>query len=178
MRHASRRHRPTWAAARDEDAAHRRRQRRERVSPGSPKGVSEGCAPPGPALKWRLKFLSPARHDDHFPILVAVEDEQVRGWGSLSEWEGRCTYSATAEASVYVHEAHRGRGLGSGLFRMLLKAGKDVGLRTVLGRIAAGNEASRKMSKKLGFQHAETWRQVGEKFGKILDVHLLQLIYE
>ncbi|HEY5871478.1 MAG TPA: hypothetical protein VI542_38880, partial [Candidatus Tectomicrobia bacterium] len=47
-------------AVRGEDDANPRPQRRERVPPRSPKGVSGGCPPAGPALKWRLKFLSPA----------------------------------------------------------------------------------------------------------------------
>jgi hypothetical protein len=46
------------AAARGEDAANRRRQRRERVPPGSPQGVSGDCALASPTLKWRLKCLS------------------------------------------------------------------------------------------------------------------------
>jgi hypothetical protein len=48
-----------WAAARGEDDARCRRQRHERVPPGSPKEVAGDGAPARAGLKWRSKFRSP-----------------------------------------------------------------------------------------------------------------------
>jgi hypothetical protein len=68
-----------WAAARGENAAKRRRQRRERVPPWYPKRVSKDCAPEGSALKWPLKFLSfAASHETPIPLTLAVWPASVR----------------------------------------------------------------------------------------------------
>lgn len=117
-------------------------------------------------------------HSPRLPLLVAEMEGKVIAWASLSPWSDRCAYSDTAEASIYVHRDYRRGGTGRELLRTLLAAGKDAGLHTVIGRIAAGNEGSLKLVKSLGFDHIGTMRQVGFKFGKRLDVHLVQRMLE
>jgi L-amino acid N-acyltransferase YncA len=117
-------------------------------------------------------------HGDKYPILVAEEDKKVTGWSSMSAYSDRCAYAATAEASVYIREGQRGKGLGRQLSEAILKAGKDAGLHTVILRIAEGNEASLKLAKSLGFKDVGTMKEVGKKFGKLLDVYIMQLIYD
>ncbi len=117
-------------------------------------------------------------HDGRHPILVAEESGQVAGWASLSEYSARCAYAVTAEASIYIKEGHQGQGTGRRLSEAILKAGKEAGFHSILLRIAEGNEASIKLAEKMGFKHIGVMREVGEKFGRLLDVHLMQLIYE
>lgn len=118
------------------------------------------------------------KHDEKHPILVALEDKKVTGWASLSAWSDRCAYAETAEASVYIRAENRGKGLGRKLSKEILKAGKEAKLHTIILRIADGNEASIKLAESLGFKHIGTMKEVGKKFGRILDVHLMQLIYD
>jgi hypothetical protein len=47
----------------------------------------------------------------------------------------------------------------------------------VIARITEGNEASINLFKSMGFEHIGIMREVGLKFGKLLDVHLMQKIY-
>jgi phosphinothricin acetyltransferase len=121
--------------------------------------------------EWFLK------HGPRSPVLVAVEAESVVGWASLSEWSDRCAYSDTAEVSVYVLEKHRGKGLGRQLLQAILDEGKKAELHTVIARIAEGNEGSVELHKSLGFEVVGTMREVGRKFGKLLDVEILQKIF-
>ncbi len=51
------------------------------------------------------------------------------------------------------------------------------GFHTVISRIAEGNAASIHMHEKLGFRHIGVMQEVGRKFGKLLDVHLMQKIF-
>jgi phosphinothricin acetyltransferase len=118
------------------------------------------------------------RHSPSLPLLVAESDSAVIAWASLSLWSGRCAYSETAEASIYVHRDHRHKGTGRQLFQALLAAGKEAGFHTVIGRIAEGNDASLRLVNSLGFSVIGTMRQVGFKFGKRLDVHLVQLMLD
>jgi len=117
-------------------------------------------------------------HGPRYPVVVAVDDGVVRGWASLSEWSGRCAYTDTAEISLYVREADRGRGLGGKLMAAIMRAGQSAGLHTVIARIAGDNQASIRLHESAGFEHIGVMREVGKKFGKLIDVHLMQLIYE
>lgn len=117
-------------------------------------------------------------HGSRYPILVAEEDNRIVAWASLSQWSDRCAYSDTAEASLYVREEYRGRGIGRKLNEAIIRAGKKAGLHTLIGRIAGGNDASLHLAESVGYKHIGVMRECGRKFGKLLDVHLVQYIYE
>lgn len=116
-------------------------------------------------------------HDFKYPIMVAETGGIITGWASLSRWSGRCAYANTAEISVYVAETHRGKGIGRHLIRAIVEEGQRVGLHTVIARIAGGNDVSIRLHESVGFQHVGIMREVGEKFGKLIDVYLMQKIY-
>jgi len=116
-------------------------------------------------------------HDSMHPILVAEQDGKIVGWASLSKWSDRCAYSDTAEISVYVKEEHQGKGIGKKLMQEILAQGQKGGLHTVVARIAESNEASVRLHEAFGFEHVGTMKEVGRKFGKLLDVHIMQKIY-
>ena len=108
------------------------------------------------------------------PVLVAVRDAQVIGWASLSRYSSRCAYTATVEASAYIDERETGHGLGTALSAALLEAGRAGGVHAVLARICTENTASLAMSRKLGFFDVGVLREVGVKFGRSLDVMMLE----
>jgi L-amino acid N-acyltransferase len=117
------------------------------------------------------------KHDDKHPIIVALEGEEIIGWASMSAWSDRCAYADTAEGSIYVRARYRGKGVGRKLSVAILKAGREAGLHTAILRIAEGNDASIKLAESLGFKHIGVMREVGHKFGKLLDVYLMQIIF-
>lgn len=119
-----------------------------------------------------------SNHGSKYPILVAEERGLVIGWASLSQWSDRCAYSDTAEISLYVKEEFQNKGVGKKLLEKVLQKGQEAGLHTVIARIAEGGEASIHLHKSMGFEHIGIMREVGRKFGKLLDVHLLQKIYD
>lgn len=115
------------------------------------------------------------KHRPPYPIFVASAPK-VLGWASLSEWSERCAYRTTAENSVYVHADAQGQGLGRQLMEAVLKAGKAEGIHTVIARIADQNQASVALHRGLGFETIGVMREVGFKFGKRLDVLMMQLM--
>ena len=116
-------------------------------------------------------------HNAKYPILVGEEEGLAVGWASLSLWSDRCGYSDTAEISVYVKEEHRNRGIGKKLLGATLKKGRNTGLHTVIARIVGTNQRSIQLFETLGFVHIGTMREVGTKFGRLLDVDLMQTIF-
>ncbi|MBI5247181.1 MAG: GNAT family N-acetyltransferase [Elusimicrobia bacterium] len=115
-----------------------------------------------------------ARHGSSHPVIVAEENGAVVGWACVSQYSDRCAYAKTAEVSVYIDEKARGRGIGGELLDGILDAAKKAGLAQILARITEGNDVSLRLHAKRGFFEAGRLKKVGEKFGKILDVHILQ----
>ena len=60
----------------------------------------------------------------------------------------------------------------------IINEGKKTGLHTIIARIAGPNEASIRLHESAAFKHIGTMREVGRKFGELLDVQLMQKIYE
>jgi phosphinothricin acetyltransferase len=116
-------------------------------------------------------------HGAQYPLIVAELNGTVVGWASLSKWSDRCAYSKTAELSVYVKSGYRGHGIGRKLFEAIMIRGKEAGLHTIISRITSGNEVSIHLHEELGFEHIGVMKEVGVKHGLLLDVCLMQLIY-
>jgi len=116
-------------------------------------------------------------HGPKNPVMVAVVDDKVIGWASLSEYSTRCAYANTAELSLYVKESFRNHGIGRKLMEDVLEEGKKAGLHTVISRIAGGNNVSIHLHRQFGFEDAGVMREVGYKFGQLLDVYTMQKIY-
>jgi len=117
-------------------------------------------------------------HEAKNPILVAELNGVIVGWASLSKWSDRCAYSDTAEISLYIQEEHQGKGIGKYLIEAIVKEGEKTGLHTIIARITEGNESSLHLHRSVGFTHIGIMKEVGKKFDKRLDVHLMQKIYK
>lgn len=120
----------------------------------------------------RLKWFE--SHDGRHPILVAELDGGVVGWTCLSEWNPRCAYADTAETSFYVKEEHRGKGIGRQLKAAIIEEARRLKFRTLIAGTAEGSDASLHLNKCFGFEVVGTFKKVGRKFGKTLDVTYLQ----
>lgn len=116
-------------------------------------------------------------HGPKYLVLVSEENGKVIGWTSLSKWSDRCAYSDTAEISLYVDERDRGKGIGRKLLEAIIQEGEKAGLHSIIARIAEGNEMSIHLHKSVGFEHIGIMKEVGRKFGRLLDVYLMQKIY-
>jgi L-amino acid N-acyltransferase YncA len=120
-------------------------------------------------LAWLAGHIAPQH-----PVLVAEVDGGVVGWASLSSWSDRCAYASTVEISTYVDDAVRGRGIGTLLSEAIVEAGRLGGVHTVLSRICTENEVSIAMARRLGFDEVGVLHEVGCKFGRRLDVMMLE----
>jgi len=113
-------------------------------------------------------------HDERHPVLVAEAGGRVVGWASLTPWSDRCAYADTAETSFYVHSTQRGRGIGRKLKEAIIEEARRLGYHTLIARVAEGSAESVHLNRSAGFVLVGTLKEVGRKFGKLLDVHILQ----
>ena len=107
-------------------------------------------------------------------VVVAELDGEIAGFSALSPYRSRPAYATTVEDSVYVDERFRGRGVGRALLGEICQIAATRGFHTVMARVVGGHTASHGLHESLGFSIVGTEREVGRKFGKWLDVVLLQ----
>ena len=105
---------------------------------------------------------------------IGAQGEIVLGFGSLSPYRERSGYAATAENSVYVDRAQRGKGVGRALLAELLTLASAHGFHSVIARIAGHNETSIGLHRAAGFELVGVEREVGRKHRQWLDVVELQ----
>lgn len=119
------------------------------------------------------------RQAKNYPV-IGVEDESgaLMGFATYGVFRERPAYKYTVEHSVYVHQDHRGKGLGSALMERLIEAARAQDLHVMVGGIDATNAVSIAMHEKLGFVLAGTIRESGFKFGTWLDLAFYQLILQ
>jgi L-amino acid N-acyltransferase YncA len=117
-------------------------------------------------------------HDARQPIVVATLGDKVVGWASLSKWKARPAYDETAETSFYVRSDFRGRGIGRQLKQAIIDEARRLKYHSLIAVVAEGSEASLHLNESFGFRNVGTLKEVGRKFGRLLDVHLLQLILD
>ncbi len=107
-------------------------------------------------------------------VLVAVEDEEIVGFAALSPYRSKPAYSTSVENSVYVHRDHQGKGIGDVLLGALVEAADQRGFHATFARIVGGHERSLSLHRKHGFHVVGVEREVGRKFGRWLDVVLME----
>jgi L-amino acid N-acyltransferase len=107
-------------------------------------------------------------------VLVAEDGDMIVGFAALSPYHSRPAYRTTVECSVYVHQQRQGAGVGRALVDRLLTVATDHGFHAVIARIGADNEPSIRLHRSLDFEQVGREREVGRKFGRWLDVVVME----
>jgi L-amino acid N-acyltransferase YncA len=110
-----------------------------------------------------------------FPYLVSELDGRIAGYAYAGAFRPRSAYRHTCESSVYVaHDAQR-RGVARALMLRVIADCQALGQQQMLAVIGdSGNLASIGLHAALGFQHVGVFKSVGLKFGRWVDVVLMQ----
>ncbi|KAB5620742.1 N-acetyltransferase [Pseudomonas putida] len=117
-----------------------------------------------------------ARVEQGYPVLVAVDESGVLGYASFGDWRTFEGYRFTVEHSVYVRGDQRGKGLGPVLMQLLIERARSCGKHVMVAAIESGNAASVRIHERLGFVVTGQMPQVGVKFGRWMDLTLMQLV--
>jgi phosphinothricin acetyltransferase len=127
---------------------------------------------------WKQQRQWFAEHRSPYQVLVAALGDTVAGWGSVSRFRTRPAYRFTAEDSIYVHEHFRGRGIATALLDALIETARERGFHSVMALIDGDNTVSIHLHERFGFREVGTFREVGFKFDRWLDVVHMQKMLE
>jgi L-amino acid N-acyltransferase YncA len=114
-----------------------------------------------------------SKHHGH-SRLVALEGQDILGWGALSPVSTRRVYAGVAEISIYVAEAARGKGVGRALLPALVDQAEKNGIWTLQAGIFPENRASIALHKAFGFREVGVRERIGQLRGVWRDVLLME----
>lgn len=118
------------------------------------------------------------RRDDvlakNLPFLVLVQGGRMLGYAYCNWFKPRPAYRYSAEDSIYLHPEAVGRGLGRALLAELCSQAERSGVRKMMAVIGdSSNMASIGVHRSLDFKPVGVLRSCGWKFGRWLDVVLM-----
>lgn len=110
------------------------------------------------------------------PFLVAELGGEVVGYAYANRFRPREAYRFTAENSVYVADRVQRRGVARKLMQRLIELCVQAGIREMVAVISdpSVSAASIALHRSIGFEEVGVLRRVGEKFGKTIDVLIMQ----
>ena len=109
------------------------------------------------------------------PYLVAERSGHVLGYCYAGPYRTRSAYRFTVEDSIYIDQTEVGRGLGRALLAALLDRCTELGYRQMVAVIGGSDTLpSLRLHAALGFTQVGVLPSVGFKFGRWVDIVLMQ----
>jgi L-amino acid N-acyltransferase YncA len=109
------------------------------------------------------------------PYLVSEENGKVIGFAYCTWFKPRPAYRFSAEDSIYMADGTGGKGHGRALLEALAAQAQAVGIRKLIAVIGdSANAGSVGVHRAVGFNPVGILKSCGWKFGKWLDVVLME----
>ena len=122
-----------------------------------------------PVTIGQLKEFIFVHHPRYKSYIIKV-DEQMAGYCFLTYYKNRQAYDRTAEVTIYLKPNFCHKGLGKIALAYLEEKAAGTDIRNLVGIISGDNRGSIALFEHAGFTKCAHFRNVGEKFNKILDV--------
>ena len=112
---------------------------------------------------------------EKYPWIVAEYRGEVIGYAYADKpFINRSAYAWDTDVSIYLSDEYRGRGVGSALYTALHGLLSLLGYKNAYAVITGENTASLEFHKKFGYRAAGTLSDAGYKFGRWLDVYIME----
>ena len=113
---------------------------------------------------------------ESYPYLVAEENGEILGYVYATQFKLRQAYKHSVEASIYVKNQAKQKGIGSQLYEKLLAELAETDVHTIIAGISLPNEASVRFHEKLGYEKVAHFKEVGYKLGRWVDVGFWEML--
>lgn len=104
-------------------------------------------------------------------------DDAIAGYGYFAPYKKREAYKCSSEVTLYLREGFTGKGIGSKALAMMEERARNAGIHTMLSVICGENDASIRLFESCGYQKCAHLKDVGRKFGRLLDVVMYQKLF-
>lgn len=101
---------------------------------------------------------------------LIFQEDKMAGYCFLTAHKKRQAYDRTAEVTIYLDPGFRGSGVGRVALAHLEETARGTGLKNLIGVITGDNAQSIRLFTSAGYEKCAHFRNVGEKFGMVLDV--------
>lgn len=116
-------------------------------------------------------------YSNKYFIYVVEENFIILGYGYFFLFLEKEVYLIIVEDIIYIYLLYRGKGIGKQILKFLLERVKDIGVVNIIVKVCVENYISLYLYKLFGFVEVGKLIKVGSKFGRFLDVIILQLIF-
>jgi L-amino acid N-acyltransferase len=119
-----------------------------------------------------------ARVAQGYPVLVARDEHGVAGFASFGDFRPWPGYRFTVEGSIHIDASARRKGVGAALLEVMIARARAAGKHVLVAGVDSANVASLQFLERSGFERVGHLREVGNKFGRFLDLVFLQYMLE
>ncbi|ANH83588.1 acetyltransferase [Niabella ginsenosidivorans] len=122
-----------------------------------------------PVTIGELKEFMYVQHPRFRSFLIMASDQAV-GYCYLTNYKKRQAYDKTAELTIYLAHDCYTKGIGTAALQQLEAVATAAGFKNLLAIISGDNDRSIRFFENNGYFKCAHFKNVGEKFGKVLDV--------
>lgn len=105
-----------------------------------------------------------------YKTFVILDGKNLCGYVLLTQYKKREAYNRTAEVTIYLNPDYTGKDIGSQALKYIEVVAKQAGVHVLIAIICGENTSSIKLFEKNGYLKCAHFKEVGEKFGRLLDV--------
>ncbi len=109
-------------------------------------------------------------------FMVWEAEAEILGFATYDQFRGGVGYRLSMEHTVLLAPKAHGRGIGRALMTAIEDHARAAGNHVMVAGVAGENIAGRDFHRALGYQLVGTLPQVGFKFGRFMDLWLMQKI--
>jgi phosphinothricin acetyltransferase len=117
-----------------------------------------------------------ARVSQGYPVLTAKDEKGVAGFATFGDFRPWPGYRFTVEGTIHIAASTRRHGVGSALLKALVGRARAARKHVMVAGVHSANIASLRFLKRSGFERVGHLPEVGQKFGRFLDLMFLQLM--
>ena len=114
------------------------------------------------------------KHNEGKAFLVAERDGTLLGFATYGQFRGGVGYAYAMEHTVILAPEAQGQGTGRGLMQALEAHARAAGVHVMMGGISAENPGAVAFHKAIGYREMARLPEVGFKFGRWMDLVLMQ----
>lgn len=107
-------------------------------------------------------------------FLVAESVDGIAGFATYAQFRGGVGYARTMEHTILLHPSAQGAGLGRALLTAIERHARTAGALSIFAGVSAENPAGRAFHARMGYETVAILQRVGFKFGRPMDLVLMQ----